>query len=205
MMDFVLEAWVSANIERAKARWMLGGNKPWQPGEKLKLLFAGYNGTRNMGSDVRVEEMLRQIRHIMGAERVEFDELVRISDYISIHTPLVAATHHLFNADVFRRMKPTAYLINTARGPIVDEAALARALDEKQLAGAALDVMEQEPPANSPLFGRDNVILTPHTSFYSEESLVDLQTKAAEEVLRVLTGRPARNPVNPEAARPAVS
>jgi polysaccharide pyruvyl transferase WcaK-like protein len=71
-MDFVLEAWVSANIERAKARWMLGGNKPWQPGEKLKLLFAGYNGTRNTGSDVRVEEMLRQIRHILGADRVEF-------------------------------------------------------------------------------------------------------------------------------------
>src|SRR5215467_9989015 len=72
MMDFVLEAWVSANIERAKARWMLGANKPWEPGAKLKLLFAGYNGTRNMGSDVRVEEMLRQIRHILGAESVEF-------------------------------------------------------------------------------------------------------------------------------------
>jgi len=72
MMDLVLEAWVSANIERAKARWVLGGNKPWQPGEKLKLLFAGYNGTRNTGSDVRVEEMLRQIRHILGADRVEF-------------------------------------------------------------------------------------------------------------------------------------
>ncbi len=72
MMDLFLEAWVSANIERAKAGWMLGGSKPWQPGEKLKLLFAGYNGTRNMGSDVRVEEMLRQIRHILGAERVDF-------------------------------------------------------------------------------------------------------------------------------------
>ncbi|HEY3972900.1 MAG TPA: polysaccharide pyruvyl transferase family protein [Candidatus Sulfotelmatobacter sp.] len=71
MMDLFLEAWVSGNIERAKVRWMLGGNKPWQPGEKLKLLFAGYNGTRNMGSDVRVDEMLRQIRHILGAERVE--------------------------------------------------------------------------------------------------------------------------------------
>ncbi|MBV9745172.1 MAG: hypothetical protein JO099_15530, partial [Acidobacteriia bacterium] len=138
-------------------------------------------------------------------ERVAFDELVRISDYISIHTPLVPATRHLFNSDVFQQMKPGAYLINTARGPLVDEAALARALDEKQLAGAALDVMEQEPPVNSPLFGRDNVILTPHTSFYSEESLLDLQTKAADEVLRVLTGQPARNPVNPEAleSRPA--
>jgi len=72
MMDFILEAWVSGNIERAKVKWMLGGNKPWLPGEKLKLLFAGYNGTRNMGSDVRVEEMIRQIRHILGAERVDF-------------------------------------------------------------------------------------------------------------------------------------
>jgi polysaccharide pyruvyl transferase WcaK-like protein len=72
MMDFVLEAWVSTSIERAKARWTLGGGKSWQPREKLKLLFAGYNGTRNMGSDVRVEEMLRQIRYILGAERVEF-------------------------------------------------------------------------------------------------------------------------------------
>ncbi|HTS37265.1 MAG TPA: polysaccharide pyruvyl transferase family protein [Candidatus Solibacter sp.] len=72
MMDFLLEAWVSTNIERAKAGWMLGGGKPWHPGEKLKLLFAGYNGTRNMGSDVRVEEMLRQIRCILGAERVDF-------------------------------------------------------------------------------------------------------------------------------------
>jgi polysaccharide pyruvyl transferase WcaK-like protein len=72
MMDLVLEAWVSSNIERAKLGWMLGDGKPWRPGEKLKLLFAGYNGTRNMGSDVRVEEMLRQIRHILGAERVDF-------------------------------------------------------------------------------------------------------------------------------------
>jgi polysaccharide pyruvyl transferase WcaK-like protein len=72
MMDFILEAWASTSIERAKTRWMLGAGKPWQPGEKLKLLFAGYNGTRNMGSDVRVDEMLRQVRHILGADRVEF-------------------------------------------------------------------------------------------------------------------------------------
>src|SRR5690348_6921802 len=81
MMDFILEAWVSSNIERAKARWMLGGSQPWQPGEKLKLLFAGYNGTRNMGSDVRVEEMLRQIRHILGADRVEFSVMSQNFDF----------------------------------------------------------------------------------------------------------------------------
>ena len=138
-----------------------------------------------------------------GVQLVDFDELVKISDYISIHTPLLPVTRHLFNADAFRRMKPTAYLINTARGPIIDEAALAAALDRGELAGAALDVMEQEPPSGSPLFGRDNVIITPHTSFYSEESLVDLQTKAAEEVLRVLSGQAPRNPVNPEVVKSA--
>jgi D-3-phosphoglycerate dehydrogenase / 2-oxoglutarate reductase len=145
----------------------------------------------------------KQVVERAGVEQVEFDELLKISDYISIHTPLAPATHHLFNADVFRRMKPTAYLINTARGPIVDEAALADALDQGQLAGAALDVMEQEPPTGSRLLGhRDNVIVTPHTGYYSEESLVDLQTKAAEEVVRVLSGQAPRNPVNPEALSP---
>ncbi len=72
MMDFILEAWVSSSIEAAKLGWVMGKGQHWEPGEKLKLLFAGYNGTRNMGSDVRVSEMLRQIRHILGAERVEF-------------------------------------------------------------------------------------------------------------------------------------
>jgi D-3-phosphoglycerate dehydrogenase len=140
-----------------------------------------------------------------GVERVEFDELVRISDYISIHTPLMPATHHLFNADVFSRMKPGAYIVNTARGPIIDEAALAVALDKKQIAGAALDVMEKEPPGSSPLFGRDNIIVTPHTSFYSEESLVELQTKAAEEVVRVLSGQAPKNPVNPDVLKAKTS
>jgi D-3-phosphoglycerate dehydrogenase len=140
-------------------------------------------------------------------QSVEFGELLKISDYISIHSPLLPETQGLFNAEAFRQMKPSAYLINTARGPIVDEAALAQALDAGQLAGAALDVMPKEPPSGSPLFGRPNVIITPHTSFYSEESLVDLQTKAAEEVVRVLKGEAPKNPVNPEAlkAKPQVS
>src|SRR5580700_12331348 len=77
MMDFVLEAWVSVLIEKSKAGWMLGKGKPWRPGQKLKLLFAGYNGTRNMGSDVRVEEMLRQLRHILGADKVEFSVMTQ--------------------------------------------------------------------------------------------------------------------------------
>jgi D-3-phosphoglycerate dehydrogenase len=136
-----------------------------------------------------------------GVEKVDFPELVSVSDHISIHCPLVPETNHLFDANVFQRMKPTAYLINTARGSIVDEEALAQALDRGQLAGAALDVLSQEPPTGSPLLGRDNVILTPHMSFYSAESLVDLQSKAAEEVVRVLTGEVPNNPVNPEALK----
>jgi len=136
-----------------------------------------------------------------GVEKVDFSELVKVSDHISIHTPLVPETNHLFNADVFRRMKPTAHLINTARGAVVDEEALARALDQGHLAGAALDVLSQEPPSTSPLFGRDSVILTPHMSLYSAESLVELQSKAAEEVVHVLTGEAPRHPLNPEALK----
>jgi D-3-phosphoglycerate dehydrogenase / 2-oxoglutarate reductase len=136
-----------------------------------------------------------------NVESVDFPQLLKISDYISIHAPLLPETQSLFNANAFRQMKPHAYLINTARGPIVDEAALTRALDAGQLAGAALDVMTKEPPTGSPLLGRSNVIITPHTSFYSEESLNDLETKAAEEVVRVLKGQAPKNPVNPEALK----
>ena len=81
MMDFVFEAWVSGSIERARIAWMLGAGKRWQPGDKLKLLFAGYNGTRNMGSDVRVEEMLRQLRHILGPGRVQFSVMSQNFDF----------------------------------------------------------------------------------------------------------------------------
>ena len=140
-----------------------------------------------------------------NVRRVELDELIRTSDYISLHCPLTPETKHLFGADAFQKMKRSAYLVNTARGPVIDEAALAQALDQKLIAGAALDVMEKEPPGTSPLFGRDNIIVTPHTSFYSEESLVDLQTKAAEEVVRVLSGQAPRNPVNPEVLKTAAS
>jgi len=134
-----------------------------------------------------------------GVERVELPVLLATSDYISVHTPLTQETRHLFNRKTFAEMKRGAYLVNTARGPIIDEDALAEALDAGQIGGAALDVMSQEPPPASPLFGRDNVIITPHTSFYSEESLVDLQVKAAQEVVAVLSGKSPRNPVNPEA------
>jgi D-3-phosphoglycerate dehydrogenase len=153
-------------------------------------------GMRVVSSDPYVPQTVMEKA---GVDKVEFAELLKISDYVSIHSPLLPETHHLFSTAVFNQMKPGALIVNTSRGPVVDEAALAAALDSRQIAGAALDVLEQEPPVSSPLFGRDNVILTPHTSFYSVESLEELQTKAAEEVVRVLSGQPPRNPVNPEA------
>jgi polysaccharide pyruvyl transferase WcaK-like protein len=98
MMDFILEAWVSSSIERAKAGWMLGAGKRWKPGEKLKLLFAGYNGTRNMGSDVRVEEMLRQIRHILGSDRVELSVMSQNFDFSRGY---FEGTHQVHLPDIF--------------------------------------------------------------------------------------------------------
>jgi D-3-phosphoglycerate dehydrogenase len=127
----------------------------------------------------------------LGVEGVGFDELLGSSDFISTHAPLNPQTRGLFNADVISKMKPGAKLINTARGPIVDETALIEALDSGRLGGAALDVLETEPPPkDSPLIGRPNVVLTPHTAFYSVEALEELQTKCATDVARVLLGQP---------------
>jgi D-3-phosphoglycerate dehydrogenase / 2-oxoglutarate reductase len=131
-----------------------------------------------------------------GVEGVGFDELLGMSDFVSIHAPLLPATRGLFNAEVFRKMKPGAFLVNTARGPLVDEDALVAALDSGTLGGAALDVVTTEPLAkDSKLLGRDNVILTPHTAFYSVEALNELQTKCAADVARVLSGEKPVYPV----------
>jgi D-3-phosphoglycerate dehydrogenase / 2-oxoglutarate reductase len=131
-----------------------------------------------------------------GVEGVSFDRLLEISDFVSIHAPLLPATRGLFGAEVLRKMKRSACLINTARGPLVDEEALVAALESGQLAAAALDVVAVEPlPKDSRLIGRDNVILTPHTAFYSVEALNELQTKCAADVARVLSGEPPVYPV----------
>jgi D-3-phosphoglycerate dehydrogenase len=131
-----------------------------------------------------------------GVEAVSFERLLAISDFVSVHAPLTNSTRGLFNADAVRKMKKGAMLINTARGPLVEEAALLAALDAGHLAGAALDVVEVEPLArDSRLLGRDNLILTPHTGFYSVEALDELQTKCASDVARVLCGEPPVYPV----------
>jgi D-3-phosphoglycerate dehydrogenase / 2-oxoglutarate reductase len=132
----------------------------------------------------------------LGVELVSFERLLEISDFISVHAPLTSQTRSLFNADAFKRMKKGAYVVNTARGPLVDEAALAAALDAGHLGGAALDVVAVEPLSkDSPLLGRPNVIVTPHTAFYSVEALEELQTKCATDVARVLSGEKPIYPV----------
>ena len=134
--------------------------------------------------------------HRLSVELVSFDRLLEISDYVSVHAPLTQQTRGLFNTAAFGKMKKGAYLINTARGPLVDEKALVTALDSGRLGGAALDVVVTEPlPKDSPLLNRSNVILTPHTAFYSIEALVELQTKCATNVARVLSGEAPAYPV----------
>jgi D-3-phosphoglycerate dehydrogenase / 2-oxoglutarate reductase len=132
----------------------------------------------------------------LGVESTSFEDLLGRSDFVSVHAPLLPATRGLMNAAAFARMKKGAFLVNTARGPLIDEPALVAALDSGRLAGAALDVVAVEPLAgDSPLLGRDNVILTPHTAFYSVEALEELQTKCANDVARVLSGETPVYPV----------
>ena len=130
-------------------------------------------------------------------ERVTFEDLLERSDIISIHCPLTDETKNLFSTKELQAMKSSAYLINTARGSIIDEAALDQALAEGWIAGAALDVMELEPPKpDNPLLKHENSIITPHVAWYSEQAFDELKRKAAEEAVRVLSGEKPHYPVN---------
>ena len=142
----------------------------------------------------------------LGVERVTLEALAERADYVSVHTLLNAETRHLIGEAFFRRMKPTAILINTSRGPVVDEQALARALQEKRLAGAALDVWETEPiGADNPLLKMDNVIATPHAAYFSSAAVAQVPRRCGEEVARVLTGQRPLNVVNPEIYAPGAA
>jgi D-3-phosphoglycerate dehydrogenase / 2-oxoglutarate reductase len=132
-----------------------------------------------------------------AVESVDLDTLFKTSDYISVHAPLLPATRGMLNAAAFSKMKKGAYIVNTARGPLIDEPALVAALDSGQVGGAGLDVVAAEPLAKgSPLLGRDNVIISPHTAFYSIEALNELQTKCATDVAHVLSGEKAVYPIS---------
>lgn len=130
-------------------------------------------------------------------KKVELDALLRQSDYVSLHPPLTPQTRKMMNDETFAQMKPSAFLVNCARGPVIDTDALVRALDRKRIAGCALDTTDPEPlPDPHPLRGRDNVIVNPHAAWYSEEAMVGLQAGAPGEVRRVLSGEWPINVVN---------
>jgi len=142
----------------------------------------------------------------VGVEIVELPELLARSDFISLHVPLTKDTRHILDAKALQKVKPGVRIINCARGGIVDEAALAEAIREGRVAGAGLDVFEKEPPADSPLFGLGNVVLTPHLGASTEEAQLKVAVDVAQQVLDVLHGRPARSavnvmPVSPESLR----
>jgi D-3-phosphoglycerate dehydrogenase / 2-oxoglutarate reductase len=155
-------------------------------------------GMRVLGYDVP------QVRSAPPIERVPLEALLSSSDVVSLHAALTPDTHHLIGAAALGRMRPSAFLVNTARGGLVDAAALLAALDAGELAGAALDVLEGEPPDELGwrLARHPKVVMTPHAAWYSEEAFHTLKTEVAREALRVLEGGRPRSPVNAPAARP---
>jgi phosphoglycerate dehydrogenase-like enzyme len=139
----------------------------------------------------------REVEQEAGATRVDLDEVLRRSDYLTLHVPLDSSTHRLIGPDALARMQPDAILVNTSRGPVVDEQAVADALDAHRLWGYGADVFDIEPPpADHPLIGRDDVLLTPHSAAQTEEGLRNMATTIAEEVLGVLARERPRFPVN---------
>lgn len=131
-----------------------------------------------------------------GAEKVEFNELLNRSRYISIHAPLTDETRNLFNEDAFEVMREDAILVNTARGGLIDIDALRWAIESTEIAGAGLDVLPDEPPQPDAVIDCDSVVHTPHVAWYSESSIETLRRTVSEDVLRVVNDKPPKNPVN---------
>jgi glyoxylate reductase len=133
----------------------------------------------------------------LGARRLDFEALLETSDVVSVNTPYSAETHHMIDAGALARMRPTAYLVNTARGPIVDESALVGALRDRTIAGAGLDVYEHEPQVHPGLLELDNVVLIPHLGSATVETRTAMAELAARNVVEVLADRPALTIVSP--------
>ena len=131
-----------------------------------------------------------------GVKYVEFDELLKQSDVISLNPSYSKELHHLFNEEAFKNMKPSAYLVNTSRGPIIDEKALSKALEEKVIKGAAIDVYEFEPAVTESLLKLDNIVLSPHLGNASIEARDEMGMMAAKNIIAVLNGEEAPNKVN---------
>lgn len=181
-----------------------------KPLRRLSSLTVGIVGTGRIGAAVAKRASCLSL-HVMaydvapipqqllaaGVTTATFDDLLRTADVVTLHVPLAETTHHLIGSEQLRVMKRDAVLVNTARGGLVDHEALCTALDRGDIRGAALDVLEQEPPpADLELVRRDDVVLTPHSAWYSEESFLALKTEVAREAVRVLSGSAPRSAVN---------
>lgn len=166
-------------------------------GKKVARRASGFD-MRILAYDVVKDEAFARAN---GIAYVELDDLLAQADFVTLHVPLMAATRNLINEERLRRMKPTAYIVNTSRGGVIDEVALYRALKEGWLAGAALDVFEQEPPWGSPLLTLDNVLVAPHVAGNSKGAQEKVIAMACENALRVLKGEPPLHAVNPQALR----
>ncbi|MYH62249.1 MAG: C-terminal binding protein [Caldilineaceae bacterium SB0675_bin_29] len=154
---------------------------------------------RGLGLEVLVYDPYvdAAVMEALGTKLVDLETVLRNSDYISLHSPLTEETRNLISAETLAMMKPTAYLVNAARGALVDEDALLAAVQGGQIAGAALDVLNVEPvAADHPFLTDERILLTPHAGWYSEESKIDVRVQGAEEVVRVLRGERPRAPVN---------
>jgi glyoxylate reductase len=180
-------------------------------GATLGIVGAGRIGTavarRAKGFNMKilyydVVPMPPEIEKELGAKRVDLDTLLRESDFVSIHVPLMKETYHLINEEKLKLMKRTAYLINNSRGPVVDEKALYKALKEGRIAGAALDVFEQEPtPLDNPLLKLDNVVVAPHISSASYETRSRMAEMVAENLVAFFEGKTPPNLVNSDVVK----
>jgi D-3-phosphoglycerate dehydrogenase len=200
--DLTLGLMISAarDIPRADGALRQGGWGSFQGRElwnkTLGLVGLGYVGRavarRALGFDMKIlaydPYVDPQRAGLSALSFVALDELIRESDFISLHAPLTEETRHMIGAAQFAAMKPGAYLINTARGGLVDEQALYQALSSGQIAGAALDVYAAEPPAGSPLLKLDNIVLTPHIAAHTQEAIERMSVMAARNVLLALQG-----------------
>ena len=165
-------------------------------GRQVAKRLTGFD-TRTIFYDI--VDIPEDVQREVKAEPVGFDELLQTSDFVSMHVPLTRRTRAMMSDREFDLMKPTAFFINLCRGPVVDEAALYRALTEGKIAGAGLDVLEVEPtPADNPLFDLDNVIITPHMAGQSQETALRAAQFACENIMRVLTGEQPESLVTPE-------
>ena len=199
------DAWMRSGTWPGWDLDQLCGSDVW--GKTLGIIGFGRIGRgvarRSHGFNMRViyhdaQRVSPEVEKELHAEFVDLDRLFAESDFISLHVPLLPSTHHLINAQNLAKMKSTAYLINTSRGPVVDEGALAAALEAKKLAGAGLDVYENEPKAHPALIERKDVILAPHIASASVETRTKMAVMAAENVVALFQGKRPPNALNPE-------